>query len=259
MGNKVNANGFRLGIYEPWKAQWFARDSYGKQLMDDLKIRQFIDKELRNAEVSSVNIEKAGEQVKVIINSGRPGVVIGKKGQDIDTLRRRIGALVPGRLVEISVQEVRNPEMDSSLVAQSIAEQLEKRVSFKRAMKRAATTALRSGAKGIKIRVSGRLGGAEIARTEWLRTGSVPLHTLRANIDFDRAIAQTTYGVIGISVWIYKGEYAHLLEEKAGAMPAMRQAQDERGRPEPEEAGCLVLGVPLVADLSDKGIHHVDA
>ncbi len=235
MGNKVNAKGFRLGIYEPWKAQWFARDSYGKQLMDDLKIRKFIHKELRGAEVSSVNIEKAGEQVKVIINSGRPGVVIGKKGQDIDTLRRRIGALVPGRMVEISVQEVRNPEADSSLVAQSIAEQLEKRVSFKRAMKRAATSALRShGVKGIKIRVSGRLGGAEIARTEWLRTGSVPLHTLRAHIDYDRAIAQTTYGVIGVSVWIYKGEYAHLLEEKNGARMAAAEMQ---ARPAPAGRG----------------------
>lgn len=231
MGNKVNARGFRLGVYEPWKAQWFARDSYGKQLMDDLKIRKFIQKELRSAEVSSVNIEKAGEQVKVIINSGRPGVVIGKKGQDIDTLRRRIGALVPGRLIEISVQEVRNPETDSSLVAQGIADQLEKRVSFKRAMKRAATTALRSGAKGIKIRVSGRLGGAEIARTEWLRTGSVPLHTLRAHIDYDKAIAQTTYGVIGVSVWIYKGDYAHLLEDKGGATQQRPPMTEQPARP----------------------------
>ena len=207
MGQKVNPNGFRLGVYKDWNSRWFARDSYGKQLMEDLAVRRFLDTTLENAEVSKVDIDKAGENVRIVIHSARPGVVIGKKGQEIESLRKKIAQHLKGQNVEVSVQEVKTPEIDSVIVAKNIAEQLVKRVSYKKAMKRAATSALRSGAKGVKIRCSGRLAGAEIARTEWLRVGSVPLHTLRADIDYGQAIAKTTYGIIGVTVWIYKGEY----------------------------------------------------
>jgi small subunit ribosomal protein S3 len=207
VGQKVHPIGFRLGINETWKSLWFARDSYGKQALEDIAIRTYLDKTLKNAELSSVNIEKAGDNVRVIIASARPGVVIGKKGSDIESLRKKVAAMLPGRAVEVSVEEVRSPETDAMVIARSIADQIERRVSYKKAMKRAATTALRSGAKGIKIRAAGRLAGAEIARTEWLRVGSIPLHTLRAQIDYARVVAQTTYGVIGISVWVHKGEY----------------------------------------------------
>jgi len=207
VGQKVNPNGFRLGVYKDWNSRWFARDSYGKQLMEDLAVRRFLDTTLENAEVSKVDIDKAGENVRIVIHSARPGVVIGKKGQEIESLRKKIAQHLKGQNVEVSVQEVKTPEIDSVIVAKNIAEQLVKRVSYKKAMKRAATSALRSGAKGVKIRCSGRLAGAEIARTEWLRVGSVPLHTLRADIDYGQAIAKTTYGIIGVTVWIYKGEY----------------------------------------------------
>src|SRR5579859_1486119 len=175
--------------------------------MEDLAVRRFLDTTLENAEVSKVDIDKAGENVRIVIHSARPGVVIGKKGQEIESLRKKIAQHLKGQNVEVSVQEVKTPEIDSVIVAKNIAEQLVKRVSYKKAMKRAATSALRSGAKGVKIRCSGRLAGAEIARTEWLRVGSVPLHTLRADIDYGQAIAKTTYGIIGVTVWIYKGEY----------------------------------------------------
>jgi small subunit ribosomal protein S3 len=207
VGQKVNPNGFRLGVYKDWNSRWFARESYGKQLMEDLAVRRFLDKALENAEISKVDLDKAGENVRIVIHSARPGVVIGKKGQEIESLRKKIAEHLKGQNVEVSVQEVKSPEIDSMIVAKNIAEQLVKRVSYKKAMKRAATSALRSGAKGIKIRCSGRLAGAEIARTEWLRVGSVPLHTLRADIDYGQAIAKTTYGIIGVTVWIYKGEY----------------------------------------------------
>lgn len=207
MGQKVHPKGFRLGVYQYWDSCWFARDSYGKQVMEDLAIRKFLDKALENAEVAKVYIEKAGENVRIVIHSARPGVVIGKKGQDIETLRRKIADQLKGRTVEVSVQEIKNPEIDAAIVAKGIADQLVKRVSYKKAMKRAAASALRGGAKGVKIRCAGRLGGAEIARTEWLRLGSIPLHTLRADIDYAKATAKTTYGMIGVAVWIYKGEY----------------------------------------------------
>ncbi len=211
MGQKVNPIGFRLGIYRDWRARWFARDSYGKQVLEDLKIRKFLDQTLENAEMSSVEIEKAGENVRVIIFSGRPGMVIGKRGQEIDQLRTQVGALLGGkRNVEISVQEIKNPELDAELVAKSIAAQLESRASFKKVMKRASVTAIKGGAKGIKICCSGRLNGAEIARTEWVRVGSVPLHTLRSDVDYGFAEAKTTYGIIGVKVWICKGEYQNV-------------------------------------------------
>lgn len=207
MGQKVNPIGFRVGVYRDWDARWFARHNYGAQLLEDLKIRRFINKNLKHAEVARVVIEKAGDNIKIIIHSGRPGVVIGKKGQEIDFLRKKIGKLIGKNAIEVAVQEVKNVDLDATLVAKNIAEQLERRASFKKAMKRSSASTMRAGATGIKISCSGRLNGAEIARREWERTGSVPLHTLRADIDYGFAEAKTTYGIIGVKVWIGRGEY----------------------------------------------------
>ncbi len=207
MGQKVNPIGFRTGIYRDWTARWFARKAYGDLLLEDFNIRRYIDKVLKHAEVARVEIEKAGDNVKVVIFSARPGTVIGKKGQEIDTLRRGISKIIKKNAVEVSVQEVKNPELDAVLIAKSITEQLENRVSYKRAMKRAVASVMRAGAKGVKICCSGRLNGAEIARSEWSRVGSVPLHTLRADIDYGLALAKTTYGIIGVKVWISRGDY----------------------------------------------------
>lgn len=206
MGQKVNPIGFRLGVYRDWDARWFARKSYGKQLLEDIKIRSFLNKALENAELARIEIEKAGDNVRIILHSGRPGVVIGKRGQDIETLKQDLSALLK-KNVDVSVQEVKTPELNAMLVAKNLAEQLEKRASFKKIMKRAALSAIKSGAKGIKICCSGRLNGAEIARQEWTRVGSIPLHTLRSDVDYGFAQAQTTYGIIGVKVWICKGEY----------------------------------------------------
>lgn len=207
MGQKVHPIGFRLGLFRDWDARWFARGSYGEQLLEDLRIRKYLGRLLENAEVARIEIEKAGDSVRIIIHSARPGVVIGRKGQEIDALKTELAQKLKKSSVEVSVQEVAAPELDANLVAQSIAEQLVKRVSFKKAMKRAAGVAIKAGAKGIKICCSGRLGGAEIARQEWTRVGSVPLHTLRADIDYGLAEAKTTFGIIGVKVWICRGEY----------------------------------------------------
>ena len=207
MGQKVHPIAFRLGIYRGWNSRWFARRSYGKELLEDLAIRNYLNRALYNAEVSRIEVEKAGDGVRVIIHSGRPGVVIGKKGSEIETLRDELSRRLKKGSIEISVQEVKNPELDATLVAKDIAEQLVKRGSYKKALKRAALTAMRAGAKGIKICVAGRLNGAEIAREEWTRVGSVPLHTIRADVDYGLAEAKTTYGIIGVKVWICKGEF----------------------------------------------------
>lgn len=207
MGNKVNPIGFRVGVYRDWDARWFARDSYAKLFFEDLIIRKYIARNLAGAEVARVEIEKTGDNVRIVIHSARPGVVIGKKGQEIEMLRKDLAALLKKGAVDVSVQEIRNPELDATIVAKSIADQLVNRASFKKVMKKAATTAIREGAKGVKIRVSGRLGGAEIARPEWVRIGSIPLHTLRANVDYSLAEAKTTFGIIGVKVWICRGEY----------------------------------------------------
>jgi small subunit ribosomal protein S3 len=206
VGQKVHPVGFRLGVYEDWQAHWFAKKSYGKEVLEDFKIRRFLKNRLSIADTARVVIDKAVDSVRVTIHTVRPGAIIGKKGQGIDQLKVELGKLLK-KGVEVSIQEVKNPETNARLVAESIAEQLEKRVSFKRLMKKAGQAAMKSGAKGIKICISGRVGGAEIARIEWLRLGSVPLHTLRANIDYALAEALTTYGIIGIKVWICKGEY----------------------------------------------------
>lgn len=210
MGQKVNPIGFRTGIYRDWSARWFASNSlYGKQILEDIKIRRLIDEKLRHAEISQVEIEKAGDNVRIVLHSGRPGVVIGKGGKEIDALRQMFAKALNKNSVEVSVQEVKKPELDAVLVAKSIADQLERRVSYKRAMKRAMAATMRAGAQGIKVAIAGRLNGAEIARTEWSRLGSIPLHTLRADIDYGEIAAKTMYGMIGVKVWISRGEYQH--------------------------------------------------
>lgn len=211
MGQKVHPIGFRLGIYRSWDARWFAQgNKYGKNLIEDITIRRFLKSALEKAEVARIEIEKAADHIRITVHSGRPGHIIGKKGQEIETLRNQLSALLKKQNIEISVQEVAKPELDAVLIAQNIANQIEQRVSYKKAMKRAAQTVMRSGSKGIKICCSGRLQGAEIARREWTRVGSVPLHTLRADVDYGRAEAKTTYGIIGVQVWVCKGEYQHI-------------------------------------------------
>lgn len=207
MGQKVNPISFRTGIYRGWFSRWFSKRSYADNLLQDVNIRKFLEKNLDQAELSHIEIERAGESVKVIIHSGRPGMVIGKGGKEIDTMRKDLASMLKLPSVEISVQEVRQPELDATMVARNIAAQLERRASFKKVMKRAAMSGLKSGARGVKICCAGRLGGAEIARTEWVRVGAAPLHTLRSDIDYGFAQARTTYGIIGVKVWICRGEY----------------------------------------------------
>ena len=209
MGQKVHPVGFRIGVYRPWDARWFARPfQYSKMLIEDIKLRSYIEKHLKSADIARIEIEKAGNSIRIILHSGRPGAVIGKKGQGIDELRKDIGLFLgKSKIVEVSVQELKKPELNAKLVAQNIADQLSSRGSYKKAMKTAALASMRAGAKGIKICCSGRLNGAEIARSEWTRVGSVPLHTLKSDIDYALAEAHTTYGLIGVKVWICRGEY----------------------------------------------------
>ena len=210
MGHKSNPIGLRLQVNRTWDSRWFAeRDQYGRMLLEDLKIRQFIFKALPQAAISKVVIERPAKLCRINVYAARPGVIIGKKGADIEKLKAQIAALTKSE-VSLNIVEIRKPEVDSRLVAQGIADQLERRVAFRRAMKRAVQSAMRLGAEGIRINSAGRLGGAEIARTEWYREGRVPLHTLRANVDYAEAEAHTAYGVCGIKVWIFKGEiFAH--------------------------------------------------
>ena len=206
MGQKVHPNGFRLGIIRDWDAKWFATGAnYAKALVDDQKIRSYLRSQLVNAAVSRVELVRPGGNLSVTIYPGRPGIVIGKKGEDIERLRKEITALT-GIPVQISVEEIRKPELDATLVAENICQQLEKRIMFRRAMKRAVQNSMRLGAEGVKVMVAGRLNGAEIARSEWYREGRVPLHTLRADVEYGFSEARTTYGVIGVKVWIFKGE-----------------------------------------------------
>jgi len=206
MGQKINPIGLRLGINRTWDSRWYANTGeYGKLLHEDLKIRKYLTEELKQAAISKIVIERPHKKCRVTIHSARPGIIIGKKGADIEKLRKKLSDMTNSDAV-LNIVEVRKPEVDATLIAQSITQQLERRVAFRRAMKRAVQNAMRLGAKGIKVEVSGRLGGAEIARTEWYREGRVPLHTLKANIDYGTSEAHTTYGVIGIKVWVYKGD-----------------------------------------------------
>ena len=205
MGQKVNPIGIRLKINRTWDSVWFAKkQKYGTYLIEDFKIRKYINNTIKNSGVSKIQIERPSKKCVVTIFTSRPGFVIGKKGSDIEKIKQNISKITSDE-VSVNIKEIRKPELDSFLVAENIAQQLVKRVAYRRAMKRAISSALRLGAKGIKVTVSGRLGGNEIARTEWLREGSIPLHTLRADVDYAEAEALTTYGIIGIKVWIYKG------------------------------------------------------
>jgi len=205
MGQKVNPTGIRLGIVRDHNSVWYAEKNYAKQLVTDLEVREFIERKLANASVSRIVIERPAQTARITIHTARPGIVIGKKGEDVDALRRTLAAKM-GVPVHINIEEIRKPDLDARLVAQNVAQQLERRVMFRRAMKRVVQNAMRQGAEGIKVQVSGRLGGAEIARTEWYREGRVPLHTLRADIDYATYQAATTYGILGVKVWIFKGE-----------------------------------------------------
>ena len=209
MGQKVNPYGIRLGITRDWMSKWYAsKKQFPTNVYTDFRVRQFLTDRLKDASVSRVAIERAAKKVNITIQTARPGIVIGKKGEDIEKLRQEtaklLGMAVPD--VRLNISEIRKPELDSKLVADSIAQQIEKRVMFRRAMKRAVMSTMRSGALGVKVRVSGRLNGSEIARTEWYREGRIPLHTFRADIDYGLSEARTTYGVIGVKVWIFKGE-----------------------------------------------------
>jgi len=206
MGQKIHPTGFRLGITTDWNSKWYAESKdYANYLHIDLKVRDFLKKKLAHASVSKIEIARPAKNARIVIHSARPGIVIGKKGEDIERLRDAVSKMM-GIPVHINIEEIRKPELDATLVAESIAQQLVKRIMFRRAMKRAVSNTMRLGAQGIRINVSGRLNGAEIARAEWYREGRVPLHTLRADIDYGTAEALTTYGIIGIKVWIFKGE-----------------------------------------------------
>ena len=232
MGQKVNPIGLRLGVNRTWDSRWYAsKREYGKLLQEDIKIRNYLLDKLKQAGVSRIFIERPHKKCRVTIHTARPGVVIGKKGADIEKLRRSVAKLTDSDVV-INIVEIRKPELDAQLVAESISQQLERRVAFRRAMKRAVQSAMRLGAEGIRINCSGRLGGAEIARMEWYREGRVPLHTLRADVDYGIATAFTTYGTCGVKVWIFKGE---ILEHDPMAQDK-RMAEQDVGRPRRDAA-----------------------
>ena len=206
MGQKVNPIGFRLGVYRQWDARWYADKEYTKLLHEDLAMRRLIGSRLRNAGVARIETERSANQLTVIIQTAKPGIVIGKQGASVDALRDELER-ISGKKVRVTIHEIKTPELDARLVAENVASQLEKRIAFRRALKQTVMRSMRAGAKGVKLEVSGRLGGAEMSRREWDRDGRVPLHTLRANIDFGRAEARTTFGRIGVTCWIYKGDY----------------------------------------------------
>jgi small subunit ribosomal protein S3 len=229
MGRKVNPIGFRLGIVQGWQSNWFGGRTYTEQLHEDLKIRRIVGHELQRAGISKIEIERSVNKVEVAVHTSKPGIVIGKQGANVDRLRKLLEEQLPGRKVHLKIEEIKTPETDARLIAESIGEQITRRVSYRRAMKHAATHAMRRGAKGVRIKVSGRLGGAEMSRSVTEMNGRVPLHTLRANIDYGIVHAHTTYGRIGVKVWVYKGD----------VMPEAKQAppQSRRAAMEPAPAG----------------------
>lgn len=222
MGQKVNPIGMRLGINRTWSSRWFAGKDYPANVYEDNHIRKFLKKKLNHAGIAKIEIERSSKRIKLKIHAARPGIIIGKKGSEIEALKKELEKLVSAEVVMVDIQEVRKPEVDAQLVAENVANQLVRRVAFRRAMKRCVSSAMRFGAQGIKIICSGRLGGAEMARTEWYKEGRIPLHTLRADIDYGLAVAQTTYGTIGIKVYIFKGE---ILEERQDSIAAAADAK----------------------------------
>jgi small subunit ribosomal protein S3 len=245
MGQKINPIGFRLGVSRGWQSRWYANNrNFGAMLAEDIKVRNFLKKKLAHASVGRVVIERPAKDARITIFSARPGVVIGKKGEEIESLKAELRRLMGVNQVHVNIEEIRKPEIDAQLIADSIAQQLEKRIMFRRAMKRAMQNAMRLGAQGIKIMSAGRLNGIEIARTEWYREGRVPLHTLRADIDYGFGEAKTTYGVIGIKCWVYKGEVAPKSEAAtiAGAQPAVPAAPDAPAEPRKPKRPAPRLG-----------------
>ena len=235
MGQKVNPIGFRLAVKKNWSSKWFSTSkNFAALLNNDIKVREFLNKKLVNAAVSKIIIERPAKNAKITIYSARPGIVIGKKGEDIETLRSSLQDLM-GIPVQLNIEEIRKPAIDATLIAQSIAQQLEKRVMFRRAMKRAMQNAMRLGAQGIKIKSAGRLNGIEIARSEWYREGRVPLHTLRADIDYGVARAQTTYGIIGIKVWVFKGEIFEDNKKVITGEPEVEQKIEDKPKAAPKK------------------------
>jgi len=235
MGQKVHPYGFRLGFNKPWRSRWFAKQGYSKLLQEDLELRETLRARLKSAGVSSIEVDRPGNKLRVTIRTSRPGIIIGRKGAEIEKLKQDM-AKKTKREVFIDIQEVHKPELDAQLVSESIGLQLEKRVAFRRAMRKAVDSALRFGCKGIKVRVSGRLNGAEIARSEWYLQGQLPLHTLRADIDYGFAEAHTTYGVIGIKTWLYKGEILDLTKRRGGLLPEP-EPRRERGERRDRDRG----------------------
>jgi small subunit ribosomal protein S3 len=260
MGQKVNPIGFRLGVYRQWDARWYADKEYTKLLHEDLAMRRLIGSRLRNAGVARIETERSANQLTVIIQTAKPGIVIGKQGASVDALRDELER-ISGKKVRVTIHEIKVPELDARLVAENVASQLEKRIAFRRALKQTVMRSMRAGAKGVKLEVSGRLGGAEMSRREWDRDGRVPLHTLRANIDFGRAEARTTFGRIGVTCWIYKGDYVTATGEPVmiggpgrevveAARPAAAPERERRPAaatlaPDREEVTPLVAGVPI--------------
>jgi len=227
MGQKVHPYGFRLGFNKPWRSRWFAKQGYAKLLQEDLELKENLSTRLKSASVSSIEVDRPGNKLRVTIRTSRPGIIIGRKGAEIEKLKQDMAKRTK-REVFIDIQEVHKPELDAQLVSESIALQLEKRVAFRRAMRKAVDSALRFGCKGIKVRVSGRLNGAEIARSEWYLQGQLPLHTLRADIDYGFAEAHTTYGVIGIKTWLYKGEILDITKRRGGLLPEPEPRREPR-------------------------------
>ena len=223
MGQKVNPTGFRIGITKTWDSRWFAKKDYAKLLHEDIKLRKYLKQKLFGAGIAKIEIERAANKVKINVHTARPGIVIGKKGSGVETLKADVQRLSKNEIF-LNIIEVKKPEANAVLIAENVAGQLEKRVAFRRAMKKCMTAAFKQGIKGIKIRVSGRLGGAEIARTEWYSEDSVPLHTLRANIDYGTAEAHTTYGIIGIKTWVYHGEIQTLKRQAAAEAKALQSS-----------------------------------
>ncbi|HTS62890.1 MAG TPA: 30S ribosomal protein S3 [Candidatus Acidoferrales bacterium] len=260
MGQKVHPYGFRLGFNKPWRSRWFAKQGYAKLLQEDLELKETLRERLKSAGVSSIEVDRPGNKLRVTIRTSRPGIIIGRKGAEIEKLKQDMAKRTK-REVFIDIQEVHKPELDAQLVSESIALQLEKRVAFRRAMRKAVDSALRFGCKGIKVRVSGRLNGAEIARSEWYLQGQLPLHTLRADIDYGFAEANTTYGVIGIKCWLYKGEILDLTKRR-GLLPEpepRREPRRDRGDRDRRDRDRRPQAPPVAAEPAGPAIQSAPA
>jgi small subunit ribosomal protein S3 len=252
MGQKVHPYGFRLGFNKPWRSRWFAKQGYSKLLQEDLELKETLRERLKSAGVSAIEVDRPGNKLRVTIRTSRPGIIIGRKGAEIEKLKQDMARRTK-REVFIDIQEVHKPELDAQLVSESIALQLEKRVAFRRAMRKAVDSALRFGCKGIKVRVSGRLNGAEIARSEWYLQGQLPLHTLRADIDYGFAEAHTTYGVIGIKAWLYKGEILDTTKGRRGLLPEPEPRRERRDRDRERRRDRGETHAPAAAQMEPSG------